>query len=156
MTKIISFYAGQSWAEIEVDPPPTYYWDFDDPRYLSGDSHSPGTYLCSNGETGPVKKLTDKFASQVKVHNVSWAVKFNKEKLFLGMLLPDGPAHMVIGPGGGMGGIGIEHTRPVSRFVTIAGALADDPRQTMERLQKTLDMRNPPRVTVYAIQYKNK
>jgi hypothetical protein len=152
--RTISIYAGASWAEVQLDTPVSYYWDFDDPRHFAADGPSPGTYVFSNGATGPVRKVADGLASQVSADNVRWAVKFNQQKLMLRMILLDRLGRMWIGPGGGMGGIGIQGPQSHGHFVAFAGVYDREPAKVMAGLLLTLDPDNPPRVVVYATQRK--
>jgi hypothetical protein len=70
----------------------------------------------------------------------------------LGICTPEVAARHVIAPGAGAGGVGIEASPPSSHFVTYAGLLHADPAQTMNHLRATLDLKNQPRVLVYAVQ----
>jgi len=88
----------------------------------------------------------------VKGGNVHWGIKFNDQKLGFGMATPETAATYCIAPGPGAGGVGIEGSIPTSHFVTYAGLLDDTPAATMNRLQETLDFRNPPEVVLYALE----
>jgi hypothetical protein len=150
MEKTISLFAGCSWAEVSLSEPVGYYWDFDNPKNFAADGPSPGTYLFANGETGPVGREADGVPAQVKADNVRWAIKFGADRVALGLITPEAAARMVIAPGAGAGGVGVEGAPPVSHFVTFAGILPDGPDVTMGRLSQTLDLRNQPEVTVFA------
>ena len=100
-------------------------------------------------------RQADGVPAQVKAQNVYWAVKFNKEKLALGLATPEVPAYHHLAPGSGAGGVGIEQSTPVSHFVTYAGLLEAEPAETMNRLRQTLDLKNPPQVAVYALESRN-
>ena len=142
--------------EVVLSEPVWYYWDFDNPKNFAADGPTPGKYLFSNGATGAVKKEADGLAGQVKADHVAWAVKFNKDKLALGLVTPETTPAFTIGPGGGFGGVGIESSTPASHFVTFAGVLDNAPAATMDRLLKTLDFRNPPEVVLYALETNSK
>ncbi len=150
--KTISLYAGCSWMEVVLSEPVSYYWDFDDPKNFAAEFSTPGRYLFSTGASGPVGKHADGVSAQVKAAGAQWAIKFNDQKLALGMALPEASAVMGIAPGSGAGGVGIEGSSPASHFVTFAGLLASDPKETMTRLQQTLDFRNLPEIVVYALE----
>ena len=150
MEKTISLFAGCSWVEVSLSEPVGYYWDFDNPKNFAADGPSPGTYLFANGETGPVGREADGVPAQVKADNVRWAIKFGADRVALGLVTPEATARMVIAPGAGAGGVGVEGAPLVSHFVTFAGILPDEPDVTMERLRQTLDLRNQPEVTVFA------
>jgi hypothetical protein len=152
MVKTISLYGGTSWIEVLLNEPVSHYWDFDNPKNFAADGPTPGTYLFSNGQTGPVGRQADGVPAQVKVPNVSWGLKFNKEKLALGLATPEVAAYHHLAPGSGAGGVGIEQSPLVNHFVTFAGLLESPPGETMARLSQTLDLRNPPEVVLHAVQ----
>jgi hypothetical protein len=156
LVKTISLCGGASWMEVFLNEPAGHYWDFDNPKNFAADGPTPGTYLLSNGTTGPVGRQADGVAAQVKAQNVFWGIKFNKEKLALGLVTPEVPAFHHLAPGSGAGGVGIEQSTPVSHFVTYAGLLEAAPAETMNRLRQTLGVNNPPEVTVYALESRNR
>jgi hypothetical protein len=138
--------------ETVLNEPTGHYWDFDNPKNFAADGPSPGTYLFSNGMTGPVSKQGPFTETQVKARNVHWGIKFNPDGLALGLCTPEVAANQVIAPGAGSGGVGIENSPPASHFVTYAGLLEAEPAQTMNRLRQTLDFNNQSRVILYAIE----
>ncbi len=152
LEKTISLFAGARWVEVILSEPVRYYWDFDDPKNFAADGPTPGEYLFSNGQSGPVGRAADGVQAQVAAPSVHWAIKFNPQKLALGMVLPETPAQMKVAPGGGAGGVGIEQSPPVSHFVTCAGVLDEEPKGCMDRLWRSLDFRNPPEVILYGLQ----
>jgi hypothetical protein len=152
LVKWINVLGGASWMEVLLDSPTAYYWDFDNPLNFAGDGPTPGTYLFSNGVTGPVSEQGPHTETQVKTSGVHWAIKFNEKKLALGMTTPEIATRHVIAPGAGSGGVGIEGLPPASHFVTYAGLLEATPEETMNRLRQTLDLKNQPRVVLFAIQ----
>jgi hypothetical protein len=150
--KWISLYAGASWMEVMLSDPTGHYWDFDNPANFAGDGPTPGTYLFSNGVTGPVSKEGPYNETQVKANGVYWSIKHNPQKLALGMTTPETAARHVTAPGAGSGGVGIEGSTPSNHFVTFAGLLEATPAETMNRLRQTLDLKNQPQVILYAIE----
>jgi hypothetical protein len=152
LSKTVSLFGGVSWMEVDLNYGVEYYWDFDNPDNFAADGPAPGRYLFSNGATGPVGRMADGVPAQVKAANVHWGIKFNDDRLALGIATPEIAAHHCIGPGSGSGGVGIERSRPASHFVTFAGQLDAEPREVMERLRKTLDFRNQPEIILYAVQ----
>jgi hypothetical protein len=150
MEKTISLFAGCSWIEVTLSEPVGYYWDFDNPKNFAADGPAPGTYLFANGATGPVGREADGVPAQVKADGVQWALKFGSDRVALGLATPETATRMVVAPGAGAGGVGIEGAPPVSHFVTFGGVLPDEPDVTMERLCQTLDLRNQPEVTLFA------
>jgi len=83
-----------------------------------------------------------------------WSVKFNSNKLALGLVTPETAARHRIGPGSGAGGAGIENSPPAQHFVTFGGVLEHSAAETMNRLQSTLDLNRPISVSVYVLQAK--
>jgi hypothetical protein len=150
--KTISLYAGCSWMEVVLSEPVSYYWDFDDPKNFAAEFSTPGKYLFSTGATGPVGKHADGVPAQVKAAGAHWGIKFNDQKLALGMAIPETAVSMCIAPGSGAGGVGIEGSVPASHFITFGGMLDCAPQETMTRLQQTLDFRNPPEVVVHSVE----
>ena len=152
LAKTVSLFGGVSWAEVTTEEPVTTYWDFDNPENFASDGPTPGEYLFSNGVTGKVGAKTQGSSAQAHGRGVSWAIKFNAQQLALGLAVPEANVTGVVGPGGGMGGVGVEYSTPVSHFVTFGGTLAAEPRAVMEGLCHALDVRNPPVVTLYALE----
>ncbi|MHB8957447.1 MAG: glycoside hydrolase family 20 zincin-like fold domain-containing protein [Pirellulaceae bacterium] len=150
--KTVSLFGGCSWMEVTLSDPVDYYWDFDNPQNFSADGPTPGQYLFSDGATGSVGREADAVAAQVKADKAQWAIKFNDERLAVGLTTPETAARFVVGPGAGAGGVGIEGSPPASHFVTFAGRLDNEPALTMELLRQTLDLRNQPSVTLYAVE----
>ena len=156
LAKTISLFGGVSWIEVDLNHAVQYYWDFDAPANFAADGPTPGRYLFSNGAAGPVGRSADGVAAQVKAADVHWGIKFNDQRLAVGLVTPETAAFHHIGPGAGAGGVGIERSRAASHFVTYAGELDAEPRQVMERLRRTLDFRNPPEVVLHQVQSRSK
>jgi hypothetical protein len=153
LVKTISLFGGASWMEIVLSDPLGYYWEFDNPKNFAADGPTPGRYLFSNGVTGPLGKEAEGVAAQVKADRVSWVVKFNRQKLALGLLTPEVAARLAVAPGSGAGGVGIEGGGAAAQhFVTYAGLLGAEPAETMDRLRATLDFRRQPTVVLHGIQ----
>jgi hypothetical protein len=152
LEKIINLFAGTPWVEVILNEPVTYYWDFDNPRNFAADGPTPGEFLFSNGQRGPVGKQADGVQAQVKAPGTHWAVKFNKEKLALGMVAPEKRGTFVIAPGSGAGGVGIEQSPPINHFVTYGGVLEGEPKALMESLRQTLDFGNQPDIELWGVQ----
>ncbi len=152
LVKSIGLFGGVSWLEVVLNEPTGHYWDFDNPQNFAADGPSPGQYLFSSGQTGPVAKQGPYTETQVKARNVHWGVKFNDDGLALGLSTPEVAGRYVIAPGAGSGGVGIESSPPAGHLVTFAGVLQADPAETMNRLRETLDFTKQPQVVLYAIQ----
>ena len=150
--KTIRFYGGASWMEVLLDEPTPLYWDFDDPKNFAADGPTPGTWLFSNGQSGPVGREADGVPAQVKAPGTWWGVKFNAGELALGLITPGTAAFHHVAPGAGAGGVGIENSPPAQHFVTFAGLLEVPPSDTMNRLQCTLALQRPVSVRLHALQ----
>ena len=87
-TKTLRLYGGASWMEVFLDQPTPVYWDFDDPKNFAADGPTPGTWLFSNGQSGAVGREADGVPAQVKAPDVFWGIKFNADKLALGLVTP--------------------------------------------------------------------
>jgi hypothetical protein len=151
-SKILRLYGGASWTEELLNEPATVYWDFDNPKNFASDGPTPGQWLFSNGQSGPVGREADGVPAQVKAANAYWGMKHNADRWALGLATPETAAQFVIAPGAGAGGVGIEGSPPASHFVTFAGLLTAPPADTMNRLQATLDLNHPAAVRLHAIQ----
>jgi len=152
LTKSIGLFGGVSWLEVVLNEPTDHYWDFDTPDNFAADGPTPGTYLFSSGTTGPVRKEGPHTETQVKARGVHWGIKHNPASLALGLCTPETPAHYVIAPGAGSGGVGIESSPLAGHFVTYAGLLEAEPAETMNRLRHTLNFKNQPQVVLWAVQ----
>ena len=121
-------------------------------RHFVRDGAAHGEYMFSDGKTGPVGRQADGVPAQVKAQRVHWGIKYNADRVALGIGTPEVAALHVIAPGAGAGGVGIEASEPANHFFTFAGVLEDGPEATMQRLSRTLDFRSQPRVVVFSIQ----
>jgi hypothetical protein len=99
-----------------------------------------------------VGKEADGLTAQVREPGVFWGIKFNGERLALGLATPEVAALHHVAPGASAGGVGIEASDPAGHFVTFAGLLPDGPAAVMSRLAQTLDYRNQPRVVLHGLQ----
>jgi hexosaminidase len=151
-TKTIRLYSAASWIEVLLSEPTPVYWDFDDPKTFAADGPTPGTWLFSDGKSGPVGREADGVPAQVKAPNTLWGMKYNADKLAVGLATPGVAGLHVIAPGAGAGGAGIENSPPVRHFVTFSGMLTASAAETMNRLQTTLDLKRPVEVRLFSIQ----
>jgi hypothetical protein len=151
-TKTLRLYGGTSWIEIFLNEPTPVYWDYDNPTNFAADGPTPGQWLFSTGQSGRVGRKAEGVPAQIKTPAAHWGIKFNPNRLALGLATPETPTIHVIAPGAGAGGVGIEGSPPASHFVTFGGLLNTSPKETMDRLQKTLDLQNPAAVCLYSLQ----
>jgi hypothetical protein len=150
--KTLRLYAGASWVEVFLSEPTAVYWDFDDPRNFAADGPTPGTYWFSNGASGPVGREADGVPAQVRAAGTSWAIKANRAGLAVGLTTPESTAALLVAPGAGAGGVGLENSPPANHVVTFGGRLDATAPATMERLQATLDLRSPVEVRIHGLQ----
>jgi len=152
LVKTLTAYAGLPWIEVNLNGGVDYFWCFTDTRLMAADSPTPGTYLFADGATGKVRKLTSSTNCQVDRPKVQWAAKFVSGGPMIATITPEVATRHVVGPGGGMGGAGVERATPCSHFAIYAGKSPQSPRQTLDALRATLDYRTQPELDVYAIQ----
>jgi len=149
LCKTMSVFAGLPLLEVITTNLTGYFWNFDNPELFAADGETPGTFLFSNGTTGPTPLRGNSVGLQTRSGGTHWAIKYNVSGIALGMTTPEEPSDFVIGPGGGMGGVGIEGVSR-SHFVTFAGSMPDNsPQQIMDRLKETFNLKLQPRVTLY-------
>lgn len=151
-SKILRLYGGACWVEELLNEPANVFWDFDNPKSFASDGPTPGQWLFSDGQSGPVGREADGVAAQLKAPNTYWGIKYNPDRWALGLVTPETATLYVIAPGAGAGGVGVEGTPPALHFVTFAGLLTAPPADTMNRLQTTLDLKHPVEVRLHSVQ----
>jgi hypothetical protein len=151
LMKTLTVYAGVPIIDVILTEKTGYFWNFDDPDIFAADGNTPGTFLFSNGITGPTPPKGNSISLQTREQDVSWAIKTNENGLIHGLTTPESPTCFVIGPGSGMGGVGIETHDSHSHFVTYAGSLAKDQSASiMDKVRDTYNLKNQPVVILYA------
>jgi len=158
LVKTLTVYADLPILDVITMTPTHYFWNFDDPDLFDADGKTPGTFLFSNGRTGPTPSKGS--GLQTAEPDVFWVIKFNEQGWAHGMVTPEAPSRFVVGPGGGMGGVGIESNESRSHFVTNAwnhkNVLLPQwdmkilSSVVMEGLQRTHNLKNQPVVVQYA------
>jgi hypothetical protein len=152
LEKVISVYAGLPWIEVTLNSGQSWFWCYDDIALMGADSPAPATLLFSNGDTGKVKKTAPTSECQERRANVQWGAKFVPGGVLLALITPEAAATHVVGPGDGMGGVGVEGSPPAAHFVIYGGTCPRSPKETLDQLRAGLDYRNQPSVEVYAVQ----
>ena len=99
LEKTITVWAGVPWVEVSFNRPVERFWCYDDAKVMGPDSPTPGTYLFSDGDTGPVKGGKSK-------SGVQWGSKFVESGILEAVLTPEEKPTHIVGPGGGTGGVG--------------------------------------------------
>ena len=152
LVKTISVFAGARWAEVLLNQGVGWFWNYDKVANFAADGPNPGTYLFSDGATGEVGAEADGLEAQVKRGNVTWCAKTRPDGLLLALITPEVKARHVTAPGSGSGGVGVEGSAPSTHFVMVGGVADGPPKETLDRLQRTLSLRDQAAVTVYGIQ----
>ncbi|MFA6561550.1 MAG: family 20 glycosylhydrolase [Verrucomicrobiia bacterium] len=142
-TKVVSFYGDQPWCEVQLSQPVSDSWNFDDADLMSAASKTPGQFLFSNGRTGNLSKPGVLSEAEPAT---TWGAKFRPDGLTLACVTPDGIAMHRTGPGGGMGGVGVEGAGGSAHFVVFGGVLGGKAgaAKAMEDLRRTMTLANPP------------
>lgn len=145
-SKDFHFWMGLPYAEAVYSDAAGQTWSFDATANFAADAASPGTAYLSNGFSGPVPASTE--LRQVPQGGAAawWCCKTRPDGLTLGYITPAGPTNMMVGPGGGWGGVGIEGSSPAQYFVTYCGVDKRGP-QAVEEVFHTLARDDPMRVT---------
>jgi hypothetical protein len=146
-TKVVSFYGDQPWCEVQLSQPVSDCWNFDNADLMSATSKTPGQFRFSNGRTGSLSKPGVLSEAEPAT---TWGAKFRPDGLTLACVTPDGTAMHRAGPGGGMGGVGVEGAGGAAHFVVFGGVLASETNvaKAMEDLRRTMTLANPPIVCV--------
>jgi hypothetical protein len=96
----------------------SWFWNYDAANNFAADSPTPGLGRFEDGTEAPIP------ASGETVHlepgrPTWWCAKYRDDGLTLGLITPHTATGMMIGPGGGWGGVGMDHSpNPTDRFVT--------------------------------------
>ena len=121
-TKLLTFYSGVGWWETRFDSPIDFFWHYDDPLVMGTRSTAPGRYRFSDGREGP---LTDE--SEVSQQDRAvWVAKYNPDHFVLGLIAGKDKISLRAGPGGSMGGVGIEGGGAAARLLTYADVAPTD------------------------------
>jgi hypothetical protein len=150
-TKVVSFYDDQPWCEVQLSQPASDCWNFDDANLMSAASKTPGQFLFSSGRTGSLSKPGVLSEAEPAT---TWGAKFRPDGLTLACVTPDGAATHRAGPGGGMGGVGIEGAGSTAHFIVFGGVLDGKANlaKTMEDLRRTMTLVNPPALSVGSVE----
>jgi len=114
--KTLTFYAGLGWYDTRFDDPVNFFWQYDDPAVMGPTSKTPGTFRFSDGRTGSLPP--DGVISYAE--RSSWVARFRPDGLTLGLISPESVATLRAGPGGSMGGVGVEGNEAVRHLLTYA------------------------------------
>ena len=149
-TKTIVFYAGRNWCDVRLSLFRRTVWNYDNAKHMAIGTKTPGRYLFSTGQTGPLPTLGGDGSTRPR-HYARWACKSRPDGLCLGMVVPDENCALMVGPGAGMGGVGIEGGNMVRRFITVCGKIAD-PKAVLDGLYNTLRSKPALQAAVFKTQ----
>ena len=145
LEKVLNFWAGCGWYEVVLEQAVPYYWDFDDLSVMNSQNATPGKALFSDGRSFPLPKPGQLSLAQP---GTVWGLKRRSDALTLALITPGAPGMHRVGPGDGMGGVGVEGSGDAWHFVTLCDVVPGDPAAVCNALAATLDLRNQPKVTI--------
>ncbi|HOX40065.1 MAG TPA: beta-N-acetylhexosaminidase [Candidatus Brocadiia bacterium] len=141
----LTFRAGKGLCEVTLDAGVGFYWDYDDAEVMGRRSKTPGAYLFSDGAAGELPETGDLSVAQP---NTVWGFKHRPDRLMLASITPGVPTTHRVGPGGGMGGTGIEGGQAASHFVTVCDVIEADHAGTCNELAETLNLKSQATVSI--------
>jgi len=152
LEKVITAYAGLPWVEVCMGSGQSWFWCYDDITLMGAESPTPGSFLFSDGHTGKVRKTSGTSECQERRNGVHWGAKFVPGGPLLAVITPEVAGLHVVGPGGGMGGVGVEGSPPASHVIIYGELCPSSPKDTLDQLRVGLDYRSQPAIEVYAVQ----
>jgi hypothetical protein len=152
MAKTISAYAALPYVEVRLSSPSGSFLCYDDMSVMGADSATPGSYPFSDGEGGKVRPHDPIDKSQVIRPNVFWSAKFVPKGPLLALVTPEAANRHVVGPGGGMVGVGIDWGDQAIHYVIYGGLCPASVKDTLDPLRATYDSSRLPAVTLYAVE----
>ncbi len=152
VVKTITVWSGVEWAEVNLDSGTSWFCNYDDYKLMGVESKIPGTYIMSNGESGPLKPMGNGLSCTNFAEGLTWAAKYVPNSAMIGMLTPEVGTTMIVGPGDGMGAVSLNYGPEASHFVIYGGKAPASPGDTLSVLKDTLDYRHWPKTRLYAIQ----
>lgn len=154
LVKTISLWAGMPWAEVTLNSPTSWFWCYDDIGLMGIDSKTPGSYQFSNGDTGKVQKTSSTPDCQAQRGGVHWSAKYVAGGPMLALLTPEIATTHTVGPGSGMGGVGLDAGPTAAHFVIYGELAPESPADYLNALCATLDFRAQPGTVVYAVEHR--
>ena len=140
------FWRDLPYVECVLDDGASYMWAFDSTDNFASDAPMPGTAHLSNGFTAPVPETGALEQVPKGGQKAWWCCKTREDGLTLGLITPAQQTNMLVGPGGGYGGVGIERSNPAQYFVVYADVDKRGP-AAVDEVYHTLARDDPIKVT---------
>jgi len=145
-TRTFYFWRGLPYVECVLGDGASYLWAFDSTENFASDAPMPGTAYLSNGFTAPVPEAGALEQVPKTGQRAWWCCKTREDGLTLGLITPAQQTNMLVGPGGGFGGVGIERSNPAQYFVVYADVDKRGP-AAVDEVYHTLARDDPIKVT---------
>lgn len=156
VVKTISLWPDVEWAEVNMDSGTSWFSNYDDYNIMGADTKTPGTFMLSNGDTGPLKPLGNDLSCTARAEGLNWGAKYVSGGPMIAMLTPEAGTNLIVGPGSGMGAVSLNYGNEASHFVIYGGAAPVSPKETLDVLKNTLDYGHWPKTAFFAVQEKSK
>ncbi len=124
LTELVTVWAGLPVVDLQVGEAQSWFWNYDNATAFSADSPTPGMGRFEDGTEQPVQKGNDQ-VHLTPGRAVWWGAKYRPDGLTEGLITPDSPTNMMIGPGGGWGGVGMDYSAVTDRYVTYCDVTPD-------------------------------
>lgn len=152
IAKTLSAYANLPYVDVRLSSPGSSFLCYDDTSVMGALAATPGSYLFSDGEGGKVRPHDPTGKSQAMRPNVFWSAKYVPKGPLLALVTPEAANRHVVGPGGGMVGVGIDGGNDASHYVIYGGVCPASVKDTLDSLRATYDSTHLPAVTLYALE----
>ncbi|MCX7597345.1 MAG: beta-N-acetylhexosaminidase [Armatimonadetes bacterium] len=144
--KLVLVWAGLPLVDMTGDSS-SWFWNYDAVSNFAADSATPGMGRFEDGTEAPIPSSGETIHLEPG-RPTWWCAKYRDDGLTLGLITPHTPTGMMIGPGGGWGGVGMDHSpNPTDRFVTYCDVTAEK-WQAVALLSEAMRADRPMRVLV--------
>jgi hypothetical protein len=152
IAKTLSACAALPYVDVALSSPGSSFLCYDDTSVMGALGATPGRYLFSDGEGGKVRPHDPPGKSQAIRPNVFWSAKYVHNGPLLALVTPEAANRHVVGPGGGMVGVGIDGGDQASHYVIYGGLCPASVKDTLDSIRATYDSTHLPTVTLYALE----